>query len=355
MPDGRSVQDRSEASPYRRALRRLSRTVPVNRVPLLRGQAVALACAFVATGARLALDPVLTGVPYVTFFPAILIASIWGGTRAGLTTLVLGWLVTSAFWLHPSGEPSLDGAVFWKAAAFVVFGGLLLICAGMLRDLVVQLRRSEEHARVLAAEMEHRIENLLATVTALARQTARSTGSVEEHVSAFEARMAALGQARKLALAAPAGAADLDRLMKVVLSPFGLERITLNGSDCLVPDRLSTMLALAFHELATNALKYGALSQLGGRVDIRCSRTPAGMEVIWQESGGPAVAKPTRSGFGTRMIRQSLAAHGASAELDFVPDGLRCRLVFPEAQRPEVTPTRTAGASPLLPAGEASR
>lgn len=342
-------------SPVRRVARRLSRTVPVERVPFLQGQAIALACTLIASLLRLGLDPVLTGAPYVTFFPAVLIASIWGGTRAGLTTLILTWSITFFVFLEPSFAQGFDRTAIWTAASFALFGGLLLLVAAMLHDLVLALRRSEEHARVLASEMEHRIENLVATATALARQTARSATSTEQHVRLFEARMAALGHARKLAIATPGGAADLRGLLESILEPFDTARFDMVGPAARVPPALMTVLALALHELATNASKYGALSEAEGRVGLRWCRREGRIELEWSESGGPGVCEPKRSGFGTRLIRGALASHGAESELCFTPEGLRCRIAFAEPPPEAGASSAPPGPAPLLPANGASR
>jgi two-component sensor histidine kinase len=128
--------------------------------------------------------------------------------------------------------------------------------------------------------------------------------------------------------------AELRGLALVAAEPYsggGRSPFVIEGPPVNVPPRVAIALALAFHELATNAAKYGALSRETGRVHIAWRSAPAGsgqlLEVEWRETGGPPVAPPARQGFGTRLIQRSLAAEmGGRAELDFHPEGLVCRL-----------------------------
>ncbi len=92
-------------------------------------------------------------------------------------------------------------------------------------------------------------------------------------------------------------------------------------------------LALALHELCTNAAKYGALSRRGGHVEITWSRVPEGMELVWTESGGPPTVEPAQYGFGTLLLTRVLAQQLGSVELHFLPEGLRCRMTMPLADQ----------------------
>jgi two-component sensor histidine kinase len=190
--------------------------------------------------------------------------------------------------------------------------------------------RAMEQQRLLIAELNHRVKNTLATIQSIAAQTLRSTPSPEEFRRSFQARLVALSHAHDVLTRTQWQGADLRRLLMQELRPHGENRVALHGADVLLPPGAALALGLIFHELATNAAKYGALSAGAGRVSVRWKTGdgPVGrhLELDWTEAGGPPVRVPGRRGFGSRLIEQSLRGGSGEARLDFLPEGVVARL-----------------------------
>lgn len=193
-------------------------------------------------------------------------------------------------------------------------------------------RRAEEAREMMRDEMEHRQKNLLATVQAVARQTFRGTGD-EAALAAFAGRLNAISEANRLLRQSGWQSSSLDDLTCSVVATFvGTDRtrIRMTGPDVIVSGPVATSLAMAIHELCTNAVKFGALSNDAGTIDIAWSITGNGADRTfawtWTERGGPPVRKPDSFGFGSKVIRHALATQtGGAVELLHEPDGLVCR------------------------------
>lgn len=195
-------------------------------------------------------------------------------------------------------------------------------------------RQATEHARFLLSELHHRTQNLFAMIDALARQTVDGAADTSAFKSEFSGRIQALAATyQALRRSARKGAAlyELidDTVGALLFDEADRTRVSLDGPSVHVPESLATALALALHELATNARKYGALSNTGGRVSVRWHHTADGLRLTWQEHDGPPVTPPTRQGFGTTVIRQGLASAGAHSDLSFAPDGVTATFDLP--------------------------
>ena len=192
-------------------------------------------------------------------------------------------------------------------------------------------KRAEQQQRLLNNELSHRLKNTLAVVQAIASQTFRQADDLAQAREAFSARLVALGQAHNILTATSWEAADLTDLVQSVLRPHGGdgERVRIDGPALSISSRCALALALALHELGTNAVKYGALSNDTGFVAVKWHLS-AGTDIAdsrfhlsWQEIGGPPVLAPTQSGFGSTMIDRSLRAYtGGQTSLSYEPDGL---------------------------------
>ena len=136
-------------------LGRLRQSIPYQRVPFWQGQLIAVLCVFAGATIRWPLDPILVdAVPFITFFPAVLVSSVWGGTRSGLTALVLTIIIAGVGWIEPEGGLGLTIMSGASVAAFAVFGGSVVLVAELLRSALKDLAKSEERASLLAAEMK---------------------------------------------------------------------------------------------------------------------------------------------------------------------------------------------------------
>ncbi|WP_077961893.1 PAS domain-containing sensor histidine kinase [Ensifer adhaerens] len=195
-------------------------------------------------------------------------------------------------------------------------------------------RRLEVEKDLLLGEMRHRMKNLFALVQALARQTSVDGRSGEEYRDAFLGRFGALVRAHDVAYTQDQKA-DLKELLEQTLKPYSEgATIVIEPSKpvSLTPSR-ALSLSLILHELATNAVKYGALSTSTGKITIRWTIERASkkhLRLIWQESGGPPVTPPTTTGFGTRLIEFSVKGEmGGRVELNYAPKGLAIEIVTP--------------------------
>ena len=207
--------------------------------------------------------------------------------------------------------------------------------AEALREEIAHRKRSEQRQQLLVHELNHRVKNMLATVQSIARQSLARTNATG--VEEFEERLMALAWAYEIITREQWAGASLREIVQRTLAPHadrGSNRIALEGPDLwLTPNRALAM-ALAVHELATNAVKYGALSAAEGKVSVSWRVTAdegaRGLELDWIESGGPPVAPPERRGFGSRLVERSLAHDlQGEASLVFDPAGLRCRVRAP--------------------------
>ncbi len=200
---------------------------------------------------------------------------------------------------------------------------------------VTRHKREEERLRFLLDELNHRTQNTLATVLAIAGQTLR--GMAEERtIDAFEGRILALSNTHGLFGTEKWNKVGLRDVLDRTLEPLGLGgRVSIDGDKVPLRPMEALTFTLAFHELAINAVAYGALStQAGGKVDVtwRLEAVPKGHQVRlrWCENGGPAVASPPFKGFGRRLIEGGLAQDlGAEVRLSFEPTGVVCEIVMP--------------------------
>jgi two-component sensor histidine kinase/PAS domain-containing protein len=197
-------------------------------------------------------------------------------------------------------------------------------------DDVTERRRAENRQRLLINELNHRVKNTLATVQSIAAQTLRATPDPAKAREAFDARLVALATAHDLLTAQSWRGARLTDVVAQAIAAFetaGEPQISHTGPPVWVNAHDALALSLALHELATNAAKYGALSGPEGRVVIQWTLVRSELTFTWTEQGGPPVAPPSRSGFGSRLLRRSLAhdLHG-EVTLVFAPEGVRCTI-----------------------------
>ncbi len=205
---------------------------------------------------------------------------------------------------------------------------------GVLLDITEEKRAAERQER-LTHELNHRVKNNLATVQALITQTLRGARGIGEARTSIESRLLSLSRAHDLLTDGLWEAADLRALVEQTLSAFDAfrDRMRYEGPNARLAPRAAVNLALALHELLTNALKYGALSNDAGRIDLGWTidgdSAARRIRMTWEESGGPPVSAPAAPGLGTRIVRELAAEFGGTAEFDFRPTGLTCVIDLP--------------------------
>ena len=226
---------------------------------------------------------------------------------------------------------------------FVAYPSLLRNSAGEVTGAVNMLidisdrKRAELHQKTLVDELNHRVKNMLATVQSLATQTIRSAGVGREVLRSFDGRLFALGRVHDLLTLGQWQSADLGAVVEAVLKPFraGNEgRIVQNGGPVRLAPREAVLLGMVLHELADNASKHGALSEAGTlsvvwreTVDTAGRRS---LRIEWQEANGPAVVRPEKHGFGTRLLERGITSElKGSATLSYDPGGIHCGISVP--------------------------
>jgi PAS domain S-box-containing protein len=200
-------------------------------------------------------------------------------------------------------------------------------------------RIAQEHQQLLINELNHRVKNTLATVQSVASQTLRNAGSAEQAKEALEARLFALSRAHDVLTRENWEGADLYDIVEQAVAPYssrGEDRLHLEGARVRVPPRMALAVAMALQELATNAVKYGALSNEAGTITIAWSVHPGDtgprLHLKWEESGGPVVLPPSRRGFGSRLIERSLSQDlDGTAQIAFPATGVVCIVDAPLA------------------------
>ncbi len=220
---------------------------------------------------------------------------------------------------------------------------------GVIED-VTETTRAEAHRRLLVNELNHRVKNTLALMQSMVDSTLRSTVDVGDARQKLNARIQAFGRAHDQLTASNWSAAYVDEVVDGVVSTLSLprERVEIKGPPARLGPQPALQLALALHELATNALKYGALSNDTGRVSLVWTldivEGQPQFHLAWIERGGPTVQPPTRKGFGTQLIeRATAAAFGGKVSLDYNPDGVRWSVAAPYAGLAE------SGRAPAMP------
>ncbi|TWA98411.1 MEDS domain-containing protein [Bradyrhizobium stylosanthis] len=201
------------------------------------------------------------------------------------------------------------------------------------RDETARLNESERHLSVLVRELEHRIKNNLATVQALAGFTVRRAGTLEEFEKSFTGRIAALSRTHSLLTDGAQGQVPLRQLVENELSIYADRddgRLLVAGPDVDLPAQVAVSFGMAIHELTTNAVKHGALSARGGRLEVDWYRTGGDLQFEWSERDLRFIVEPARTGFGTQLLKRLLPHQlDARVELNFEPDGLKARIRLP--------------------------
>ncbi|HEX7382591.1 MAG TPA: chemotaxis protein CheB [Nevskiaceae bacterium] len=237
-----------------------------------------------------------------------------------------------------------DGSVGWtasRAAPLLDADGNILEWFGAATD-ITDRKQAEEHEKLLVHELNHRVKNTLSTVQAIARQTRRGASDLDDFQKTFAARLLALSKTHELLARERWVGADLRAVVDTELEPYrrrGVARVEIAGEAVRLQVASALALGMALHELATNAVKYGALSVPSGRLavqwELRSGGDGSSVRLQWVERDGPRVAAPIKHGFGYRLMTDGLADElGGSVTLDFRPSGLVASIVFPQVVPP---------------------
>lgn len=294
-------------------------------VQMLIGAIAALAA--VAIRYPLPLDP--TQIPTLTVVVALAIVTTFVGIVAGLTTAIIGGLLSWYLFFTPFSWSVGHGA-WLPIVGYTVIAAVIVTTSYLYRRSerrlhereLEDLRGEAETANLFAREMAHRLKNALTIVQSIAFQT---LGVDAAEAGKFAGRLKALADANELLTEhVQAPTAMVRDVLVAALEPFGGEgeRLRIKCVEAPIPAQQVVSLALAIHELATNASKYGALSKADGWVQVDVEDLGDRLCLTWAEHDGPPVKDPEGQGFGTRLLRRA----GMNTKLEFAPDGVRCSI-----------------------------
>lgn len=303
------------------------------RTGILESLVIGIATAMAATGLRLLLTSALQDeAAFTPDFLALFLAAYLGGWLGGLISMTVAGLITYYAFLGPIPtlirplSDVLSLLLFWLVA------GLILLSIVSLRSALARLAAREQalllaqkQEKLLTGEMGHRVKNLLAVIQGLIDQSLRASTTLNEARERIESRLSSLATAQDLALDSMQNPRLADAIGAAIRA-IGDERIGLHlDADGPIDPESARGLVLALHELATNALKYGDLSQTGGRVSITTQRgAGSDVRITWKEAGGPTVAPPDRQGFGSKLITGALPGLAVTTRLVYEPGGVEC-------------------------------
>ncbi len=299
--------------------------------------ALALLIVVLATGLRFVIAPVipLTHIPYMHVFPAMLLATLWGRRLGGITALIASAIITGSY-LAPILQR--DDLIF-SLISLVFVGGLMMVITEAYRKTDVQLHllqvaKAEALAgqqEFLAQELTHRVNNTLALIDAIAVQTLGKCD--QQSVLNFRDRVSALARAHE-AITSREWAANLQDLIDIAIRPFDAKRFVIKGGPIYLSASQTLTMALALHELATNATKYGALSTDRGVVKIDW-QTDDRFHFKWREEGGPPVQPSERKGFGSKLLRRTGETMGGTVRMEPAEKGYEFEINSPRLKQEE--------------------
>jgi two-component sensor histidine kinase len=284
-------------------------------------------CIALATLARWCLSLIRPDVFFTPYFPAVFFAAAFGGLRVGILTALVGGTLGVAF---NFGSTSIDSARIALLAIFLAVCGLTLwgiehyrSVAIRQRDIAKRLIQEEEYRKLVVDELQHRLKNKLSTVHAVLHQVLYDQPAIW---ATIDGRIRALSATDDLIARVDGSGCDIKDLLLSELGPYGHVRFTLNGDPLFLPAKLAVSLALIFHELATNAGKYGAFASARGLLQVSWTNSDDRVTIVWDETEGPPVGPVGEPGFGTKLLSSALRPFDGKTEIAFLKTGIHCTM-----------------------------
>jgi two-component sensor histidine kinase len=287
----------------------------------------AVSCLVLSTATRWCLALIRPDVFFTPYFPAVFFATALGGFRVGIATALAGGAlgVTVNF-----SDATVDFARLALLAIYLIVCGLTVwgiehyrSIAAQQREISKRLIREEAYRKLVVAEFEHRLKNKLSTIHAVLHQVLHDQPKIW---ASIDHRLRALSATDDLIARVDGSGCDIKDLLLSELGPYGHVRFTLNGNPLFLPAKLAVSLALIFHELATNAGKYGAFSSPRGLLQVSWSVSDDRLNITWDETEGPPVGEIGKAGFGTKLLESALGPFDGKAEIAFLKTGIHCTM-----------------------------
>jgi two-component sensor histidine kinase len=264
---------------------------------------------------------------FTPYIPAVIVAAAVGGLRVGIATALAGGALGV---LVDFGPESFDASRFALLFIYLVACGLMIwgiehyrTIASDQRDISNRLIQEEEYRKLVIDELQHRLKNKISTVHAVLHQVLQDQPKIW---ASIDQRIRALSATDDLIARVDGRGCDIKDLLLSELGPYGHVRFTLNGAPVFLPAKLAVSLALMFHELATNAGKYGAFSAARGLLQVSWSVTDDRLNITWDETEGPAVDAVGEAGFGTKLFSSALRSFDGKTEIAFLKTGIHCTM-----------------------------
>ncbi|WP_213289558.1 sensor histidine kinase [Bradyrhizobium sp. sGM-13] len=299
----------------------------ISQPSLLSSTVFAAGCLALSTIARWGIAQLRPDVFFTPYFPAVFLAAAVGGARIGIATAIaggaLGVLVNFSSATADSARFALL-VMFWVVCGFAIWG------VDHYRRIVAQQRedskrlvQEEEYRKLLVEELQHRLKNKTSTIHAVLHQVLQDQPQIW---GSIDRRLRALSATDDLIARLDGSGCDIKDMLRSELGPYGHVRFNLNGDALFLPAKLAVSLALIFHELATNAGKYGAFSSARGLLQVSWSVSDDRLNLTWDETEGPVIEGVGPPGFGTKLLQSALRSFDGKTEISFLKTGVHCAM-----------------------------
>jgi two-component sensor histidine kinase len=299
----------------------------ISQPSLLFGIGLATGLLTLSTAARWGLSLIRPDVFFTPYMPAVFFTAALSGARIGIATALVGG-VLGVIVNFSNAMP--DSARLVLLIIYLIVCGLAIWGIEHYRSMVSSQRaiskrliREEEYRKLLVDELQHRLKNKLSTIHAVLHQVLQDQPQVWANI---DHRLRALSATDDLIARVDSSGCDIKDLLLSELGPYGHVRFTLNGDPLFLPAKLAVSLALIFHELATNAGKYGAFSASRGLLQVTWSVSGDRLNLTWDETEGPPVEQIGEPGFGTKLLKSALRAFDGKTEMTFLKTGVHCTM-----------------------------
>ncbi|SIO11398.1 Two-component sensor histidine kinase, contains HisKA and HATPase domains [Bradyrhizobium erythrophlei] len=299
----------------------------ISQPSALFGAGFAGCCLALATAARWGLAQIRPDVFFTPYIPAVFFATAFGGFRIGIATaLASGALGVSVNF----GAAEVDTArfalllIFWAVCGITVWGvEHYRTMVAQQRQIAKRLIEEEEYRKLIVDELQHRLKNKTSTIHAVLHQVLQEQPQIW---ASIDHRIRSLSATDDLIARVDVSGCDIKDLLRSELGPYGHVRFNLNGDPLFLPAKLAVSLALMFHELATNAGKYGAFSAASGLLQVSWSVSDDRLNIAWDETEGPTVENVGKPGFGTKLLKSALRPFDGKTEISFLKTGVHCTM-----------------------------
>jgi two-component sensor histidine kinase len=310
----------------RSVLRGLPRLIGDTPPYSIRAIGLAVLCFTVALSVQMIFRTAGGSLIFATYYPAVLAAGLLAGLPAGIIVTVSALL--TGWWAFMPPQFTFFPLVWSQRldlATYLFSSGCILFVTERYREALRELRKHEQERDLVTKELEHRSKNTYAVIDVIVQKTLEDD---PDRANIISGRIRAVKFANELLDHTATHTVLLKTLLLHEFVPYGEAHFHAEGPDIELSADTARQLALVFHELVTNAAKYGALSRSGGRVLIAWNNEDGLVRLEWNEEGGPVVNPPKKHGFGSRIVTQSLKSVSGSIAPLFAPEGLRCSITF---------------------------